>query len=101
MAVQVTFIPNPLLEQEWNRSEAAYGMMTGIGERILGLAVSFAPVDTGDLARSIEMALGADGAGHPEVAVGTNIRYGGFVEFGTSIPTPEQPYLRPALDEAI
>lgn len=74
--------------------------MLSIGERILMLAVANAPVLTGELARSIEMSLGEDEMGHPEVIVGTSIRYGGFVEYGTSKMAAE-PYLRPALEEAV
>lgn len=101
MSFQVQFIPNPLLEEEWNRSEMAAGMMLGIGERIRSIAMTLAPVLTGDLARSIEMAISEAPNGSPMVEVGSRLRYAGFVEFGTSIPTPEQPYLRPALDEVV
>lgn len=96
----MTFIPNPVLEAEWHASAEAYAMMTGIGERILSIATAIAPVDTGTLARSIEMFVGEDGSGHLEVMVGSSLRYAGFVEFGTS-RTPAQPYLRPALDQVV
>lgn len=76
-------------------------MMEGIGARIWSVALSLVPVDTGALARSIEMFVGEDPTGHLEVMVGSSLRYAGFVEFGTSIPTPAQPYLRPALDSVV
>jgi len=101
MAAAVTFIPNPFLEQEWNTSAEAYSMMSNIGERIWSVALSLVPVDTGTLARSIEMFVGHNEMGRLEVMVGSSLRYAGFVEFGTSIPTPAQPYLRPALDSVI
>lgn len=55
-------------------------------------ASSLAPVDTGNLARSIR----AD-AGPTEVTVGTDIPYGPYQEYGT-ITVPASPYLRPALE---
>lgn len=97
---RVTFIPNPLLEAEWNRSEYAAGMLIGIGEKVKEAAQANAPVLTGALRDSIEYELSEDESGRPMVTIGTSIRYGGFVEFGTSV-TPAQPYLRPALDEAV
>lgn len=100
MATTVTFIPNPFLEAEWQSSVEAYGMMEGIGERILNTAVALAPFDTGTLARSIEMFVGEDVYGRLEVMVGSSLRYAGFVEYGTAI-TPAQPYLRPALDSVV
>jgi len=58
-----------------------------------------APYKTGNLKRSI----------HPEtiektdikviVAVGTDVEYAPYQEFGTSRGVPAHPYLRPALDE--
>jgi HK97 gp10 family phage protein len=54
------------------------------------------PVDTGALRDSIELLV--EGIATVATAwVGTRIRYGGYVEYGTS-NTPAQPYLRPALD---
>lgn len=58
-------------------------------------AKELVPVDTGTLKRSIHM---EDVPGELAVAVGTDVPYAPFVEFGTS-RQPAQPYLRPALDE--
>lgn len=56
------------------------------------------PVDTGRLRSSIRSVPGKDTHG-PFVAIGTNVTYAVFVEFGTS-RARAQPYLRPALAEA-
>lgn len=53
------------------------------------------PVLTGTLRRSIT---NAPLTGQTAVAVGTNVEYGPYVEYGTS-RMAAQPYLRPAMDE--
>ena len=101
MSYTVQFIPNPALEYEWNNSPEAAAMMLSVGERVKAAAVSMAPLGpTGDLKRSIYYELSDTEGGKPMVIIGTNIRYGGYVEFGTYKDEP-QPYLRPALDEVV
>lgn len=57
------------------------------------------PVDTGRLRASITHVPGRDSNGY-YVDVGSNVEYAPFIEFGT-IKQPAQPYLRPALAEAV
>lgn len=59
----------------------------------------FCPVKSGRLKGSITHAPGRDAIG-PYVTVGTNVEYAGHVEYGTS-KQRAQPYMRPALAEAI
>jgi HK97 gp10 family phage protein len=58
-------------------------------------AKQLCPVDTGRLRNSIAVELEEGGMNG---AVGTNVKYAPFVEFGTS-RTPAQPYLLPAFEE--
>lgn len=59
-------------------------------------AQAVAPVDTGDLRRSIGYTVTAtDGAVTADV--GPTVDYGAYVEFGTSRQSP-QPYLTPAFE---
>jgi HK97 gp10 family phage protein len=88
------------LEAEWNSSPEAAVMMLSVGERVKAAAAAMAPVQTGALKSSIYYELDETGGGDLMVQIGTNIRYGGFVEFGTH-KMAAQPYLRPALDEVI
>lgn len=97
--VFVTYIPNPMLEAEWELSGEAAAMMLDLGDRIMLLAARNAPYVTGTLARSIEAQLGEEN-GHLTVLIGSELRYAGFVEYGTSKMAAE-PYLRPALDEVM
>lgn len=62
-------------------------------------ARELAPVDTGRLRSSINHKPGRDGSGY-YVDVGSNVEYAPHIEFGTS-RAPAQPYLRPALAEAV
>src|SRR5262245_18750529 len=64
------------------------------GQAVKIRASQLAPVDTGNLARSIR----ADSNG-TTVEVGTSVPYGRFQEYGTVYVTAS-PYLRPALDQA-
>lgn len=95
----VTFIPNPMLMMEWNMSMDASAMMLDLADRIMVLASINAPKLTGTLSRSIEAEL-AEESGKLVALIGSNLRYAGFVEFGTS-KMDAQPYLRPALDEVV
>ena len=58
-------------------------------------AKAIAPVETGTLRSSIGSDIGTLSA-----TIGTDLRYAGFVEFGTSRMAP-QPYMRPAFDRNI
>lgn len=92
----VKFIPNLLVGKEWEHSPEAMRCVSEQGAKVKDAAVEIVPVDTGALRDSIELLV--EGIATVATAwVGTTIRYGGFVEYGTSI-TPAQPYLRPALD---
>lgn len=58
-------------------------------------AKELAPVDTGNLRRSIHCEFAPDGL---TGAVGTVVEYAVYQEFGT-VKMPPHPYLRPAADE--
>ena len=92
----VTYIPNPLLEEEWEASALALALVAEIGEDVRTEAKRLAPKDTGALEASIN-AEPEVVEGHPGVAVFATVRYAGYVETGT-FDTAPQPYLRPALD---
>lgn len=70
-----------------------------VGLRVQNAARQLCPVDTGRLRSSITSVPGEDSLG-PYVEVGTNVEYGAYVEFGTSRQAA-QPFLRPALAEAV
>jgi HK97 gp10 family phage protein len=72
---------------------ALEAMQMGAAEQIQSYAKAIVPVDTGDLQDSIQ--IGHDG---DAVTVYSDMPYAGYVEYGTSVPTPAQPYLRPAAD---
>lgn len=66
---------------------------------VLADAKRYCPVDTGRLRASLahEIEMSKDGV---TGRVGTNVKYGVYVEYGTSNPNyPKQPYLRPALEK--
>ncbi len=60
---------------------------------VSGTAKTLTPVDTGRLRASIVHGL----YGSDDAWVGTNVEYGGYVEYGT-YKMAKQPYLRPAVD---
>lgn len=62
-------------------------------EEVAAIAQSIVPVDTGNLRDSIH----AVKEGDMKAAVVTEVEYAPYVEFGTSVQTP-QPYMRPAAD---
>jgi HK97 gp10 family phage protein len=70
-----------------------------LGLMVQNNARRLCPVDTGRLRSSITATRGRDGRG-PYVAIGTNVQYAPFVEFGTRHQRA-QPYLRPALGMAV
>jgi len=72
----------------------ALQVIGGIGE---AGAKRFAPVDTGNLRRSITHELGQRGLDR-YVRIGTNVNYAAFQELGTRYHAA-QPYLRPAIEE--
>lgn len=59
------------------------------------IAQALAPIDTGDLVDSIDIAYGKDG-NNIWAEIGTDIFYAPFQEFGTT-RNPPHPFLRPAL----
>ena len=65
----------------------------GIGELS---AKEHAPVDTGNLRRSITHEVTVRGD-NPFVRIGTNVEYGLFQEVGT-VHHPAHPFLRPAME---
>lgn len=69
--------------------KASSASMTRIANQIRDDAKGMAPVDTGELRDSIKIQGGLDYR-----IVYTDVRYGPFVEFGTSVMSP-QPYLWP------
>jgi HK97 gp10 family phage protein len=92
----VTFIPNLAVGTQWEHSPEAMRCVAEQGAKVKDAAETIVPVDTGALRDSIELLV--EGIATVATAwVGTTIRYGGYVEYGTSI-TPAQPFLRPALD---
>jgi len=92
----ITFIPNLLVGKQWERSPEAMRCVATQGAKVEQAAKALVPVDTGFLRDSITMAVeGISTTANAEI--GATARYGGFVEYGTSI-TPAQPYMRPALD---
>lgn len=93
----VTFIPNPLLDKEWEASPLAHALVARIGEEVRERAERLAPTDTGALAASIHVEVESVD-GHPGAAVIADVPYAGYVETGTS-DTPAQPYLRPAIEQ--
>ena len=58
------------------------------------------PVDTGQLRGSITTETGSDG-GQVYSDTGPTASYAEFVEFGTSRPTPAQPYAEPGWQAAL
>jgi HK97 gp10 family phage protein len=96
---EVTFLPNPLVGVEWERTAHTQAMIANLGEEVAQKARELAPVDTGALRDSITSEL-VGGGGPAEAQIVANVPYAGFVEFGTD-DTPMQPYLRPALDAAV
>jgi HK97 gp10 family phage protein len=65
---------------------------TAAGNTIKQRAAGMAPVDSGDLARSIRAEFHGE-----EITVGAYVPYAGFMEYGT-IYVSASPYLRPALE---
>lgn len=70
-----------------------------LGIRVQNQARKYCPVDTGRLRSSIQHVPGRDARG-VYVDVGTNVEYAPHVEFGTQRQAA-QPYLRPALLDAV
>ena len=64
-----------------------------IGDFISGEAKLRVPVDTGNLKSSIAYEMS-----HLSVAIGTNVKYGVYVELGTERQSA-QPYLQPSLED--
>ena len=69
--------------------------LQNIGQQGEGIAKEHAPVDTGNLRRSITHEVHS--GRKPFVRIGTNVRYGIYQELGTRFH-PAHPFLRPALE---
>ena len=67
-------------------------------ELIVNAAKGNAPVDTGNLRRSLHVEPGDITSTSASANGGTDVEYAAAVEFGTSTQSA-QPYLRPAFDE--
>ena len=76
-------------------SEGMLEYMTGVALAVEAEAKRLAPVDTGNLRRSIIGEVVTTKAGHTAV-VGSNVRYAIYQELGTRYH-PASPFLRPAL----
>jgi HK97 gp10 family phage protein len=64
-------------------------------------AKTFAPVDTGALKSSISTTItGRAGAGAMTAEIGPSVKYGVYVEYGTS-EQPGQPFLNPAFERTL
>lgn len=71
-------------------------VMTYLGQAGEGVAKQHAPVDTGNLRRSITHEVGKRD-GTLFTRIGTNVRYGIYQELGTRYHAAH-PYLRPAME---
>lgn len=71
------------------------GFLQYVGQHGEGIAKEHAPVDTGNLRRSITHQVYP--GNKPYVRIGTNLRYGIYQELGTRFHVAH-PYLRPALE---
>jgi HK97 gp10 family phage protein len=70
---------------------------TAASLRVHAHAVRVCPYKTGNLRRSISLDLVESSPTRVVVAIGTDVEYAPWLEFGTSRMTP-RPYLRPALE---
>lgn len=93
------FIPNPALPALLGASAQMRGEMDEIGQAIAEAAEEKAPVDTGELAGSIEHETVFEN-GVWKARVRATADHAAFVEFGTE-DTPRQEFLRPARDEVV
>lgn len=85
-------IDNRLKDVMVNLQKAIEKSAEEIGQLGAAHAQSIAPVDTGQLRRSISYV-----ADKNQVVIGSDVEYSAAVEFGTS-KKREQPYLRPAIE---
>lgn len=72
----------------------ALTVLSQVGE---ATAKEHAPVDTGNLRRSITYEIDTKTDRNPFSRVGTNVRYGIYQELGTR-HHPAQPFMRPAME---
>src|SRR5690242_12914846 len=78
------------LESDFSKEE-----LTRIGNRVLEIAQSLAPVKTGALKGSLKLIVNDD-----SVVIGSDLDYSVYVELGTS-KMQARPYLMPALFQAL
>lgn len=92
----VVFIPDPKGFDSLLRARGPVGQaLKRWAEEVRSTAQSMAPVDTGTLRDSIEIAYSKTQDGIA-ADIGTDTPYAGFQEFGT-MRNPPHPFLRPAL----
>jgi HK97 gp10 family phage protein len=98
MATEITYIPNLLIGEEWERALETHVMVGRLGDQVAETARAICPVDTGALRDSI--ASHAADSSTAEAEIIAEVPYAAFVEFGTSL-MEAQPFLRPALDAVV
>lgn len=81
------------LEKTVQNAKAAQGVLRQAGALVQRKAQSKAPVDTGNLRRSIALNVNGNRA-----IIRSNANYSGYLEYGTRY-MKAQPYLRPAVEE--
>lgn len=81
------------LQKTTQNAKAAQGILRQAGSLIQRKAQSKAPVDTGNLRRSITLDVNGSRA-----IIRSNANYSGYLEYGTRYMRA-QPYLRPAVEE--
>ena len=90
------FVPNPAGIEALAATAAMEEAMREKAENVLKVAQGIAPVETGAYRDSLHVESGIDG-GKAHATVGDDVRYGAYVEFGTS-DTPAHATLRRALE---
>jgi HK97 gp10 family phage protein len=98
MPTNVTYLPNPLIGEQWERAPETHVMIGSLGDQVAETARAICPVDTGALRDSIVSHAGDSTTAEAEIVA--EVPYAAFVEFGTSL-MEAQPYLRPALDAVV
>lgn len=94
MGLSIIMTENHANELRAELSRAKKAALAAVGVRAQADVAPRAPIDTGRLQNSINWRLQGDSA----VAIGTNVEYAIYQEFGTSKIDPH-PYLRPGITE--
>lgn len=98
MPTNITYIPNLLIGEEWERAIETHVMINRLGDEVAEAARAICPVETGALRDSIAAHMGDSSTAEAEIMA--EVPYAAFVEFGTSL-MEAQPFLRPALDAVV